>query len=234
MHSFVSPWLDYPRLHGESWVLPEDSGLLGPGVQTVTPGGLPYVPMQWSGNPADARVLVLMLNPGATADIDRIYSNPDALARIEACAQGEFDPDYPNPWLHPTLREMDNWQPRRVFSNLYDHLTGEGGMGAEDAWRRLSQRVCLLELAPFPSITWTVGAVCSTLWPSVILAREAIGDHDRLVLLARGRDQWRAAGLVRASTLPKSRGIRGNQPRVNERNFPNDWVRVLELVSRDD
>ena len=227
---FVSPWLDHPRLYGETWVLPKDSGFLGPGVHTVTPDGLPYVPMQWSGNPAGARVLILMLNPGITADIDRIYSNPDALARIEACAQGDFDPDYPNPWLHPALREMDNWQPRRVFSNLHDHLTGDVGMDNEDAWRRLSQRVCLLELAPFPTEKWSVGAICSTLWTSVILANQAIDDPDRCVLLARGRDQWRAAGLVRASMLPQSKGIRGNQPRVNERNFPNSWVRVRRLM----
>ena len=228
--SFVSPWDAWPQLHGESWVLPEDAGLLGPRVQTVTPEGRPYVPMQWSGNPAEASILLLMLNPGTTGDIDTIYRNPDALARIEACAQGDFDPEYPNPWLHPTLRAMDNWQPGRVFKNLHDHLVGNIGMSTETAWRRLSQRVCLLELAPFPTKSWDVNAICSTLWTSVILANEAIDDPDRLVLLARGRDQWRAAGLIRASLLPKSRGIRGNQPRINERNFPEAWVRVLELI----
>lgn len=229
--TFVSPWEDWPRLHGEPWVLPIDTNLLGTDVQTFTPEGRPYVPMQWSGNPVDASVLLLMLNPGTTADIDRIYSNPDALSRIEACAQGDFDPEYPNPWLHPTLREMDNWQPGRVFKDLHNHLIGNVGMKTELAWRRLSQRVCLLELAPFPTKSWNVNAICSTLWTSVTLANTAIDDPDRLTLLARGRDQWRAAGLIRASLLHKSRGIRGNQPRINERNFPETWVRVLELVA---
>ena len=104
-------------------------------------------------------------------------------------------------------------------------------MDTEDAWRRLSQRVCLLELAPFPTEKWNVEAICSTLWTSVILANQAIDNPDRCVLLARGRDQWRAAGLVRARQLPKSLGVRGNQPRINERNFPESWVRVLALIA---
>lgn len=227
---FISPWRNQSMRYGESWVLPADSGLLGHAVETTTPHGAPYIPMQWSGNPAEASILLLMLNPGTTADIDRIYDNPEVRARIEACARGEFDPEYPNPWLHPTLREMDNWQPGRVFKNLHNHLVGEVGMSIEDAWRRLSQRVCLLELAPFPTKTWSVNAICSTLWTSVTLANQAIDNPDRLTLLARGRDQWRAAGLIRASLLHKSRGIRGNQPRINERNFPETWVRVLKLI----
>lgn len=189
------------------------------------------MPGQWSGDPTRAAVLLLLLNPSYGPKTEEIYESgpPEALYQLCLNAMGHWDETYPNPWLHPALRDREPWCSIVVFGSLHKELVASG-WEPEAAWQRLSQRVCVLELSPWPSYKWGDGSWVSTCGLSVDLVRRAMSDPNRLALLGRGESEWKSAGLLDVDLLPKSRGIRSHQCRLSAGNFPTAWPRVLELV----
>ena len=142
------------------------------------------------------------------------------------CARGDWHPEYPNVWLHPTVRAGNNWHSSVVWTRIHSELT-KRGVKSEAAWKRIATRGCVLELAAWPTPTWTPGVFTSSTALSVELAQRASDDPNKVVLLCRGETEWRSAGLLDADLLPKSKGVRRNQCRVTPSNFPDVWEDVL-------
>jgi len=242
---FVSPWSTGLDPATGVWISPADAARverwnsrlpLGDPrrVILVTSGGHPVMPGQWSGDPSSAPVVLLLLNPSYGPRTEDIYEGgpPEALYHLCLNAMGHWDATYPNPWLHPVLRSREPWCSSVVFGALHRQLQDDG-WEAEAAWQRISQRVAVLELSPWPSHKWGDGAWVSTCQVSVDLARRAMSDPGRLALLGRGESEWKSAGLLDADVLPKSRGVRSHQCRLTRGNFPEAWDRLLSLVEDD-
>lgn len=189
------------------------------------------MPGQWSGDPTRAAVLLLLLNPSYGPRTEEIYESGPPAALYQLClnAMGHWDETYPNPWLHPELRGREPWCSAVVFGGLHRELVSDG-WEPEAAWQRLSQRVCVLELSPWPSYKWGDGSWVSTCKLSVELASAAAADPSRLVLLGRGEAEWKSAGFLDVDLLPKSRGVRSHQCRLTRGNFPETWERLVGLV----
>ena len=205
------------------------------------------IPLQWSGNPWEAPVLLLLMNPSWGAvevgsspqslqlehndSSKKIGSNQSLQALLDRTARGAWDPDYPNPFLHPMWRKADEWHPKKVFSILHRELTDNFGFAPEDAWKRLSQRVCVLEIAPWASLEWTSGCLGPTSRLSADLADAAHNDPNRIVLVGRGADEWRKVGFLDVDLCEKSHGVRSHQVKISSNNFPESWSRVLQLIT---
>ena len=118
----------------------------------MTASGHNVIPCQWAGNPWDADVLVLMMNPSLGGDIDAFYSRPGVPELVGTCARGDWHPEYPNVWLHPTVRAGNNWHSSVVWTRIHSELT-KRGVKSEAAWKRIATRGCVLELAAWPTPT---------------------------------------------------------------------------------
>lgn len=189
------------------------------------------IPCQWAGDPWTAGVLLLLMNPSWEEEsCDRTLGNPVLRDPLDAAARGDFDPLYPNPFLSPAWRSVDSWHPSRVFGSLHRHMVERLGWASEAAWQRCAQRVCVLELSPWASKSWTPGCWGPTTQVAAELALEAQRSPDRVVLVGRGGDEWRRAGLLDVDLLEQSRGVRMNQVRISQANFPRSWDRVLTSV----
>ena len=193
--------------------------------------GAPLFPGQWSGNPWQADVLLLLLNPAFSLKLDDMYADADFCRYMEAQARGQWDAEYPNPWLRPYMREADPWCARVALADIHKVMLSLGGE-TEDCWKKISKKVAILELSPWSSFRWSPGAYVSTTQVSVKLALEASMDPSRQVVLGRGLDDWKAAGLLDADLLPRSLGIRQHQSRISKSNFPTVWNRILDLVTK--
>lgn len=239
---FVSPWARGYDPVTRQWIGPTDLARAerwnarlpqgdGRRIILTTTAGNPVMPGQWSGDPSTARVLLLLLNPSYGPKTEAIYDSgpPEVLYQLCLNAMGHWDAAYPNPWLHPSLRGREPWCSFVVFGALHRTLTDDG-MDSEDAWQRLSQRCAVLELGPWPSLKWSSGAFAASTALSVQLASAAVADPDRIVLLGRGEDDWRSAGLLDVDVLPKSRGVRSNQSRITRGNFPDVWDAIVDAV----
>lgn len=210
------------------------------------PAGQPQVPTQWAGDPWAAPVLMLLMNPSWGADIvgnfpgtlnlqhnaaaSKNFRDTALQSLLDDAARGDFDPDYPNQFLHPVWRQADSWHPSKVFKSLHGHLTSSG-LSDELAWSRLAKRVCVLELSPWSSRKWTTGCLGPTAHLAAGLAESAMRDPERLVILGRGRGEWKQAGLWDVDQVECSRGVRGNQVRISQANFPESWSRIIDLIS---
>lgn len=236
----VNPWRDGP-LGGDLWISDADraridrfNARLAPDDPTAvryrTQQGRPLVPGAWSGDPWSAPILLLLLNPAVSDGTDPLYSDP-AASRVAAVARGDWDLEYPNAWLHPDVRRHEPWTSRVVCGALHRLLVADG-MQAEAAWGRLSRKVAMLELSPWVSHKWSPGAVVGTTPLSVALAARAAADPGRIVLLGRGESTWKMCGLFDADTLPLSRGVRSNQSRITQPNFPMMWQGIVDEVMR--
>lgn len=199
-------------------------------VRYMTQGGRPLVPGAWSGNPWTAPIVLLLLNPAVSEYTDGMYSDPACLTRVADVAMGRWDPDYPNAWLHPEVRRHEPWCSRVVCGNLHRILL-DRGVGSEEAWSLLSQKISVLELSPWVSHRWSVGAVVETTQLSVALAQNAMLDPKRTVLLGRGESIWRSVGLLDVDLLPMSTGVRGNQCRITQSNFSTAWGDILSHLT---
>jgi hypothetical protein len=132
--------------------------------------------------------------------------------------------------LHPAWRQADSWHPNKVFKGLHARLTSDG-LDAESAWARLAQRVCVLELSPWSSRKWTIGCLGPASQLAAGLAENAMCNPERLVILGRGRGEWKQAGLWDVDLIEHTLGRQGNQVRISPSNFPKSWSRLVELVS---
>ena len=271
MSNLNNPWSNRPAMCPSPWFLPGEAARIGRHNSRVQakatsaktlkdahqalrrlvappgPNGAAPVPTQWAGNPWEAPILLLLMNPSwgavdtgtspADAGLDhtetgyKIAADAQLQDLLDRTARGAWDPDYPNPFLHPAWRKVDTWHPKKVFANLHSHLTGAQKMGSEDAWKRLAQRVCVLEISPWASLEWTSGCIGPTSRLAADLAQVAMDSPDRLVLVGRGGDEWRKVGLLDVDLLESSRGIRSHQVRISQNNFPNSWGRIISLVT---
>jgi hypothetical protein len=211
------------------------------------PAGQHQIPTQWAGDPWNAPVLLLLMNPSWGAEpagsfpgtlhlrhnslATKAFNDPRLQSLLDMSARGEFHPDYPNQFLHPAWRRMDTWHPSKVFKKLHEHLRSSG-LDGELAWSQLAQRVCVLELSPWTSRKWTTGCLGPTAHLAASLAERARLDPDRIVILGRGGSEWKQAGLWDVDMIEHSRGVRGNQVRISPSNFPKSWDRIVELTSR--
>lgn len=215
-------------------------------VAPAGPNGAAPIPAQWAGNPWEAPILLLLMNPSwgadktgtspANAGLDHtakgrtIAANAQLQDLLDRTARGAWDPDYPNPFLHPAWRKADDWHSKWVFKSLHEYLTKVKKIQSVDAWKRLAQRICVLEISPWASLVWTSGCIGPTSRLAADLAQVAMDDPDRLVLVGRGSDEWRKVGLLDVDLLESSQGVRRNQVRISQNNFPNSWNRILSLI----
>jgi hypothetical protein len=271
--SVKNPWSDRAPMDSSSWFLPGEleritrhndrlrqaaagaksvqqaRDIMEKFVVTAGPtGGFP-IPLLWAGNPWDAPVLLLLLNPswGVTwtgtgvHDCEPMHckasitnaNKPGLRSLIDRTARGDWDPEYPNPFLHPDWRQADSWHARDVHGGIYRELTGldpASGAPDESAWKRLSSRICVLELSGWMSRKWTTGCIGPTARLAADLASRAMRDPDRLVILGRGSGEWKQAGLLDADLAEKSNGVRSNQVRLSQKNFPGSWSKLMSLV----
>jgi hypothetical protein len=222
------PKADQIRIDREnSKMLPDD----GRRVYYTTPKGRPYIPAGWSGNPWKAPILLLLLNPAYSSSPDVVYDDPEAFELAKNATLGNWCEDYPNPYLHPRLRQLDSWCAKVPYAGLHKHLM-ETGVDPEEAWKIASKKMAILELSPWASYKWSPAAFVETTRTCVALAQQAMDDSNRVVLLGRGLSDWKSAGLLDADTLPLSRGVRSNQSRVTKNNFPNVWDRIVSELKK--
>lgn len=200
-------------------------------VRYLTQGGRPAFPTQWCGNPWQAPILLLLLNPAWEGEPDAVYADPRLHTRVENMVRGDWDEEYPNAWLSPEGIKVTPWYANVPFGALYNHLVKDYSLDSIDALMLLSQRCAVVELSPWSSYNWSSGAYVSSCAVAVQLVQNAMNDPNRIVLLARGEDNWKAAGLLDADLLPKSRGIRAHQCRITEKNFPTAWKRTCEILT---
>jgi hypothetical protein len=236
----LTPWTNFEPEDG-LWIPKEDRRRVDRANAELAPDdprklhyrtveGRALYPGQWSGNPWRAEVVLLLLNPAFSLDLDRAYTNESFSRYIEPQVRGQWDAEYPNPWVRPEVRDLDPWSMRVAFADIHKKLVSLGG-DAENSWKTISKKIAILELSPWASFRWSPSAYTSTTRVSIQLAFEASRDPGRQVLLGRGLDDWRAAGLLDADLLPRSRGIRQHQSRISESNFPTAWSRILDLVA---
>jgi hypothetical protein len=237
----MNPWADGP-CNGDLWIPQVDKARIDREnlrmmeddprrVHYTTPKGKPYLPAGWSGNPWKAPILLLLLNPAYSESPDVVYEDPEAYERARNAVIGNWDAKYPNPYLHPKLRSLDSWCAKVPCSGLHKHLV-ESGMEEEAAWQRVSQKIALVELSPWASYRWSPAAFVETTKVSVELARLAMEDTDRIVLLGRGESDWKSAGLLDVDTLSASKGVRMHQSRITKGNFPTVWDRLTAEVEK--
>ena len=267
----INPWSGRVPMSSAPWFLPGEAARIGRHNSRVmsavtsaknmkgasnalrrlvapqSPSGSHPIPLQWAGNPWEAPVLLLLMNPswgavevGSTPQdlrlehnegAKKIESNQILQSLLDRTARGAWDPDYPNPFLHPLWRKHDSWHPRNVFSSLHQELTNKFGLAPEDAWKRLSQRVCVLEISPWASLEWTSGCIGPTARLSADLADAARQDPERIVLVGRGADEWRKVGFLDVDLCEKSKGIRSHQVKISAKNFPNSYGGVLGRIA---
>lgn len=235
-----TPWSHGPRSDG-LWICQEDKDRIDRYNSKLRPedeeyrmhytieSGQPMIPGMWCGNPYEARLILLMLNPAVSEENERAYAIPELKERLENSARGQWDPEYPNAWLHPLGRKAGPWCATVVFGALHKHLVSNN-YKPEEAWSRIANRCAVLELSPWASHKWSPNAIISSSSLSISLAKAAMADKKRLVLLARGEDQWHMAGLIDADTLPKSKGVRSNQSRITPANFPDVWPDIIAKI----
>lgn len=235
----LSPWSNGPSSNG-LWISDDDrqrvdrfNARLAEGdarrVYYQTDEGIPIFPQLWSGNPHKASILILMLNPSISEDMVCLRTDNDLDGIVANASRGKWNKKYPNQWLHPHFRPLDRWCSSVVFGKIHKQIAPD--FGEEEAWQRLSQRVALLELAPWTSAVWSTGPLSSATSFAVKLAQKAMNDPNRIVLLARGESDWKTAGLLDADLLPKSRGVRVNQSRLSQANYPHVWDKIVQLIT---
>jgi hypothetical protein len=234
-----TPWTTGPRTDG-SWISEEDRRRIDRAnarvaaddphrVHYTTEAGVPLIPGQWTGNPWGAKVVLLLLNPAYSTQLDDVYNDAEMVKAMSAQASGQWDARYPNPWLTPKGRRADSWCSSVAFAALHKKLVELGGE-VEESWMQLSKTTAMLELSPWASFRWSEAAYVSTTHLSVKLAYEAMNDPSRIVLLGRGEADWKAAGLLDADLLPKSLGVRAHQSRISQANFPTVWNKIIDAV----
>lgn len=235
----INPWSSGPGVGG-LWICEEDQHRIDRANGRMPPDdarrvyyrsieGHPLVPGAWSGNPWEAPIVLLLLNPAYSKGFQSTYTDPTALKLMSDVASGNWSKDYPNAWLHPLMRKYEPWCASVPCGALHRQLVGEG-MDPEEAWSLLSRKIAILELSAWVSSKWSTSAIVGTTSLSVHLANEAISDPNRLVLLGRGEGDWKTAGVYDADLLPLSRGVRSNQSRITQGNFPTAWARLQELL----
>ena len=236
-----NPWKDGPASDG-LWIDPADrvrlervNSRLPPDdprrVNYRTTTGKPLVPGMWSGDPWEAPIVLLLLNPAVSPFTHGLYDDSAGLRLVEDMAMVKKDRAYPNAWLHPAVRLHEPWCSRVVCGALHRHLL-QDGHDAEEAWRLLARKIAILELSPWTSHKWSHHAVVETTKVSVALARKAMEDPGRIVLLGRGEADWKSAGLVDVDLLPLSRGVRSNQSRITQANFPTVWQNIINELKK--
>jgi hypothetical protein len=237
-----NPWKDGPGRDG-LWIsssdraridrvnvrLPSDDGRR---LNYLTSSGKPLVPGAWSGDPWSAPIVLLLLNPAVSPFSEKLYADINALRHVEAMTLNSPGRDYPNAWLHPSVRQHEPWCSKVVCGALHRYMTEERGLEVEEAWRLLARKIAILELSAWTSHKWSHHAFVETSRVSVELAKQAMEDSSRIVLLGRGEADWKSAGLVDVDLLPLSRGVRSNQSRITPKNFPTVWEKITNELKR--
>lgn len=198
----------------------------------LTVSGKSLVPGAWSGDPWSAPIVLLLLNPAVSPFSENLYDDLKALRHVEEMAIGTSNREYPNAWLHPLVRRHEPWCSKVVCGALHRYLVDEQGHESEAAWRLLSRKIAILELSAWTSHKWSHHAFVETSKVSIDLAKAAMDDPRRIVLLGRGEADWKSAGLVDVDLLPLSRGVRSNQSRITQKNFPTVWEKIIAEVKR--
>ncbi len=209
-------------------------------ILTHLPSG-PVVPCAWGGDPWNAEVILLLKNPAFNVskanDPDYELNDPITRRLLEEMATSSFDPDYPNAGLNPQFlrdrrqthsRMREPWYEKIVWSEVHKTLVSMG-MGPEDAWKRISQRGCTLDISPWGSSSWHHSCMSQVSHEVCVpLARDAI-KQGKIVLVAWGADIWHIAGLFEACSLPVSQAHKGLRwtPRISKNNFPDHWDGVI-------
>lgn len=246
----ASPWFDNAELQRfNAWnaKAPPKQKIL-----TSLPSG-PVIPCAWGGDPWNADVILLLKNPAfnPTKANSPGYELNDPITRrlLEEMATGNFDPVYPNAGLNPQFlknknrqptrgKALQNWTPRVpepwytniVWTDVHKELV-KLGMNATDAWQRIAQRGCTLDISPWGSQSWHHSCMSQVSHDVCVpLAREAI-KAGKIVLIAWGADIWQIAGLFEAVNLPVSQtpGVR-HTPRISKTNFPTHWQTVINAM----
>jgi len=256
-----NPWQGRPIGSTASWFDPSDIQRFdswnikaSPKQQILTklPSG-PVIPCAWGGDPWNSDVILLLknpaFNPSKAESPDYELNDPLTRQYLEEMATGNFNVEYPNAGLNPQFlknsqrkptrgKALEAWKPRNpepwytniVWPEVHKELV-RMGMGAEDAWKRIAQRGCTLDISPWGSQSWHHSCMSRISHEVCVpLAREAIRSG-KVVLIAWGADIWHVAGLFEASTLPVSEvpGVR-HTPRISKRNFPNHWDAVISAM----
>jgi hypothetical protein len=215
----------------------------------------PAIPSAWAGDPWNASVIILLKNPafGPNSNLPNGPLNDQLTRRyMEEMAVGKFDPAFPNAGLRPNFqplrgrkptrgkalaawnaaggREQCNWHAGIVWKDIHKELVGMG-MAPQEAWKRISQRGCTLDLSPWGSASWTPSCMSSVSYDVCVpLAREA-HRQGKVVIVAWGADLWQVAGFYQAGNLESSamKGVR-HTPRINKNNFPKTWPAVMQAM----
>lgn len=191
-------------------------------------------PLAWSGNPFEAKVMLLLKNPSWDEKALDLVTEPEHFERFERVAHCVFGPsDYHNPHLHPDYRDRDYWH-AHLFSDLRVEIKKKFRWNEEKVWLFLSQAVCVMELVPWRSKLWDDGGVVSNLHRDFIgpRVREAMADPNRMVVMGRGETQWKMMVDAGVSRLAKIKNVQ--HMTLNRKNMQSSaYRRMLELLTAE-
>ncbi len=141
------------------------------------------LPEPYLGDPANASIILLNLNPGYSPNDHVFYSDS---GRSQACLNNlaHAAADYPFYLLDPCYREFSgpNWwyqKLRRLIEST--------------SLKQVAKRVCCMEFFPYHSVKFDVGRLrLASQAYSFRLVREAIAAK-KLILIMRARRHWERA-----------------------------------------
>jgi len=158
---------------------------------------LSLCPQPWIGNPATARVIVLMLNPGLGpmdyyAEISSA-KNEEYLAALHRNLLGHPS-EYPFFFLDPQFI----WHPGATYwHRRFDWMIGElakHGMSVAASTKFIAREVCCMQLVPYHSANFRLGDAFVNSLKSTKLAkasaRELAKEESRKIVVMRAQDLW--------------------------------------------
>jgi hypothetical protein len=179
-------------------------------------------PEPWIGNPA-AQVLVLLANPGATANdlSGKPQKNRNLINNLSVKnLKGEL-PEYPHFFFDPQLRGTDGyiWYAKR-FKHLIDATSQ----------RNVAQKIMTCELVPYHSFSWKkpkdMPVTQSYTFNLVIQAIE----RDAVILISRGKKDW----FENVPSLKKySKYFQPASPQcayISPKNYGRNFNKIVEAI----
>ena len=206
-----NPWEDFSKQAG--YILPNDKEIIEKYDEKVKKFGDVYkirdeqLPGPYLGNPKEALVVILSLNPGYNKDDTRLHKEEEFKECLKKNLLHKED-IYPFYYLSPFCKEIQcggykYWYPR--LKDIINEISRAKSRSEEEALRQVAQKVSVIEWLPYHSEHFYYLKDLEKLEShkySVELAKEALENPQKLIIVQRAYNLWKISlGL---SSPPKN------------------------------
>lgn len=161
--------------------------------KTVIHSGL--IPVPYTGNIKNAKVYLLLLNPGFNHNDYHSESLESYRESLIKNIRQELDEEYPFMYLNPLFCHTSGgnyWL--KKFDSIINSLHNLKGLSYSDSIKLISKKVCTLELFPYHSKNFGISLKIINHCPSVLKIKEFLKDDcsnsGKLILCLRNPESW--------------------------------------------